>query len=46
MAGIELRRSRRQVHDLETRQKQLQTDIDQPFHEFVGVSDAMQGCFA
>ena len=45
MAGIELRRSRRQVHDLETRQKQLQTDIDQPFHEFVGVSDAMQGVF-
>jgi len=45
MAGIELRRSRRQVHDLETRQKQLQTDVDQPFHEFIGVSDAMQGVF-
>jgi len=45
MAGIELRRSRRQVHDLETRQKQLQTDIDQPFHEFLGVSDAMQAVF-
>jgi two-component system response regulator HydG len=45
MAGVELRHSRRQVHDLETRQKQLQSDIDQPFHEFVGVSDAMQSVF-
>lgn len=45
MAGIELRRSRRQVHDLRSRQKQLQTDIDQPFHEFIGVSEGMQGVF-
>lgn len=44
-AGIELRRSRRQVQALETRQQQLQIDSDQPYHEFVGVSDAMQKVF-
>ena len=44
-SALQLRRSRTKVHQLETSQQHLQEAMDQPFHEMVGVSSAMQQVF-
>jgi DNA-binding NtrC family response regulator len=44
-AALRLRRSRREVENLRSRQRQLSADLDQPFHEFVGASPAMETVF-
>jgi DNA-binding NtrC family response regulator len=44
-AALRLRRSRREVENLRSRQRQLSADLDQPFHEFVGISPAMETVF-
>jgi len=45
-AAINLRRSRLETDSLRLRQKQLIADLDQPFHNFIGRSPAMQAVFA
>ncbi len=45
-AALNLRRSRLEVAHLKSRQKQLIADLGQSFHEFIGVSPAMQKIFA
>ncbi len=45
-SAMSLRKSRREVENLRSRQQQLIADLDQPFHEFVGVSQAMQQVFS
>ncbi|MCP5104573.1 MAG: sigma-54-dependent Fis family transcriptional regulator [bacterium] len=45
-SALNLRRSRLEVADLKSRQKQLIADLDQPFHDFIGVSPPMQNVFA
>jgi DNA-binding NtrC family response regulator len=45
-AAMNLRRSRREADSLRLRQKQLSADLDQPYHDFVGGSPAMQEVFA
>jgi two-component system, NtrC family, response regulator HydG len=45
-AAMELRQSRLETRSLRSRQKQLSRDMDQPFHDFIGVSTAMQHVFA
>ena len=45
-AALKLRRSRLEASSLRSRQRQLSADLDQPFHEFIGVSSAMQPVFA
>jgi DNA-binding NtrC family response regulator len=44
-ASLNLRKSRLEVANLKTRQKQLIADLDQTFHEFIGVSPAIQKVF-
>jgi DNA-binding NtrC family response regulator len=44
-SALQLRRSRTRVHQLETSQQHLQETMDQPFHEMVGISSAMQQVF-
>lgn len=44
-AALKLRRSRLEVASLKTRQKQLIADLNQPFHEFIGVAPPMQKVF-
>ena len=44
-AALSLRRSRLEVDSLRSRQKQLSADLDQPFHDFIGVCPAMQQVF-
>ncbi|MCX6579980.1 MAG: sigma-54 dependent transcriptional regulator [Candidatus Aminicenantes bacterium] len=44
-AALNLRRSRLEVASLKTRQKQLIADLNQPFHEFIGVAPPMQKVF-
>ena len=44
-AACNLRNSRLEVVHLRSRQEQLSADMDQPFHEFVGSSPAMQQVF-
>lgn len=44
-AALRLRRSRREVESLRSRQRQLSADLDQPFHEFVGISAAMENVY-
>jgi DNA-binding NtrC family response regulator len=44
-AALNLRRSRLEVANLKSRQKQLIADMDQPFHDFIGVSPSMQKVF-
>ena len=41
-SAIQLSRSRREADTLRTRQQQLAEDLDQPFHNFIGQSPAMQ----
>jgi DNA-binding NtrC family response regulator len=45
-AAMELRQSRLETRNLRSRQKQLSEDMDQPFHDFIGASPAMQNVFA
>ncbi len=45
-SALTLSRSRREVDDLRSRQKQLSADLDQPFHDFVGNSSVMQQVFS
>lgn len=44
-SAMNLRRSRLEVADLKSRQKQLIADMDQPFHDFIGTSPPMQKVF-
>jgi DNA-binding NtrC family response regulator len=44
-AALNLRRYRLEVANLKSRQKQLFADMDQPFHDFIGSSPAMQKVF-
>jgi two-component system response regulator HydG len=44
-ASLNLRNSRLEAKNLRTRQKQLIEDLDQPFHDFIGVSTSMQEVF-
>jgi len=45
-AALNLRQSRLEANNLRTRQKQLSADLDQPFHDFIGKSKAIQDVFA
>ncbi len=45
-AAINLRQSRIKADNLRLRQKQLSADLDQPFHNFIGQSPAMQKVFS
>jgi DNA-binding NtrC family response regulator len=44
-AAMNLRQSRIETNNLRTRQKQLSADLDQPFHDFIGKSKAIQDVF-
>jgi DNA-binding NtrC family response regulator len=44
-AALNLRQSRLEVDNLRSRQKQLSADLDQPFHNFIGESPAIQKVF-
>jgi len=44
-AALNLRRSRIEAHSLRNRQQQLSADLDQPFQDLVGHSQAMEGVF-
>ncbi len=44
-AAMNMHKSRLEAKHLRTRQKQLIADMDQPFHDFIGVSSAMQSVF-
>ncbi len=41
-SAVQLRQSRHETTVLRSRQKQLSTDLDQPFHTLIGQSSAMQ----
>jgi two-component system response regulator HydG len=43
--AMNLRRSRIEAKNLRSRQKQLSADLDQPYHDFIGKSRAMQSVF-
>jgi len=45
-AAMNLRQSRIEANNLRSRQKQLSADLDQPFHDFIGQSRAMQEVFS
>lgn len=45
-AAMNLRKSRIEANNLRSRQKQLSADLDQPFHDFIGQSPAMQEVFS
>lgn len=45
-SAIKLRQTRLEANSLRSRQKQLSADLDQPFHDFIGISPAMQDVFA
>jgi DNA-binding NtrC family response regulator len=44
-AAMNLRQSRIETNNLRTRQKHLSADLDQPFHDFIGKSKAIQDVF-
>ena len=44
-AAMNLRQTRIEANKLRSRQKQLSADLDQPFHDFIGRSQAMQVVF-
>lgn len=44
-AALKLRKSRLEARSLRSRQRQLSADLDQPFHDFIGVSSAMEQVF-
>lgn len=43
--AMNLRQSRIEAKNLRSRQKQLSADLDQPFHDFIGRSQAMESVF-
>ncbi|MDH5715467.1 MAG: sigma-54 dependent transcriptional regulator [Candidatus Aminicenantes bacterium] len=43
--AMNLRQTRIEAYNLRSRQKQLSADLDQPFHDFIGRSGAMQKVF-
>jgi two-component system response regulator HydG len=45
-SAMKLRSSRREAGALRSRQEALSSDLDQPFHEFIGTSPAMNDVFA
>jgi len=45
-AAVNLRMSRVEAQNLRLRQKQLSADLDQPFHDFIGISQAIRDVFA
>ncbi|MFQ6104847.1 MAG: sigma-54-dependent transcriptional regulator, partial [Candidatus Glassbacteria bacterium] len=45
-AATNLRRSRIEADSLRLRQRQLSADLDQPFHDFIGTSQAIQNVFS
>ncbi|UCC41471.1 MAG: sigma-54-dependent Fis family transcriptional regulator [Candidatus Aminicenantes bacterium] len=45
-AGLNLHKTRLEANSLRSRQKLLSADLDQPFHDFVGQSNAMQTVFS
>jgi len=44
-AALSLRNSRKEAETFRSRQKQLSADLDQPYHDFIGSSPAMQTLF-
>ncbi len=44
-SAIKLRQSRNEVYDLKERQQEMNTILDQPFSDFIGVSPGMQKVF-
>ena len=44
--ALSLRKSREEAASLRTKQKQLSADLDQPFHDFIGGSPAMQTVYS
>ncbi|MFO7980627.1 MAG: sigma-54 dependent transcriptional regulator [Candidatus Aminicenantes bacterium] len=44
--ALNLRKSRTEAKNLRSKQQQLSKDLDQPFHEFIGKSPAMQKVFS
>lgn len=44
-SALALSRSRREIDHLRLRQRQLSDDLDQPFHDFIGDSDAIRRVF-
>lgn len=44
-AAMNMRRTRLEAKNLRTRQKVLSEDMDQPFHDFIGVSAVMENVF-
>ncbi|MFC1853022.1 sigma-54-dependent transcriptional regulator, partial [candidate division CSSED10-310 bacterium] len=44
-AALNLRRSKLEVANLRSRQQQLSADLDQPFHDFIGVSAPVMQLF-
>lgn len=44
--AMNLRKSREEADSLRTKQKQLSADLDQPFHDFIGNSSAMQKVYS
>ncbi len=45
VSAMRLRQSRIEVDNLKSREKQLSADLDQPFHDFIGVSPAIMQVF-
>jgi len=45
-SALNLRQSRTEAKNLRTKQQQLSQDMDQPFHEFIGKSPAIQNVFS
>jgi DNA-binding NtrC family response regulator len=44
-SALKIRKSQLEIADLKLRQKQLSADLDQPFHNFIGKSPAMERVF-
>ncbi len=44
-SAIKLRQSREEVKDLKSKQREMNTILDQPFADFIGVSPGMQNVF-
>lgn len=44
-SAIKLRKSREEVKDLKSKQREMNTILDQPFADFIGVSQGMQNVF-
>lgn len=44
-SAIKLRQSREEVKDLKSKQREMNTILDQPFSDFIGVSPGMQNVF-